>query len=68
MPLLGAYTDVLVDRAANDVVAEFMRDRIRETVTDPAVAELLCPRDLPGRARSGCARATTTTRCSTGAT
>jgi cyclohexanone monooxygenase len=47
MPFLGAYTDVLVDRAANDIVAEFMRDRIRETVQDPAVAELLCPRTYP---------------------
>ena len=47
MPFLGAYTDVLVDQAANDVVAEFMRDRIRETVADPAVAELLCPRTYP---------------------
>ena len=48
MPLLGAYTDLLVSRDANEVVAEFMRDRIRETVTDPEVAELLCPRGLPG--------------------
>ena len=47
MPFLGAYTDLLVDQAANDVIAEFMRDRIRETVADPAVAELLCPRTFP---------------------
>ena len=47
MPFLGAYTDVLVSQQANDVVAEFMRDRIRETVDDPAVAELLCPRGYP---------------------
>ena len=47
MPFLGAYTDLLVDQAANDVIAEFMRDRIRETVEDPAVAELLCPRTFP---------------------
>ena len=47
MPFLGAYTDVLVDRDANDIVAEFMRDRIRETVADPAVAELLLPRTYP---------------------
>jgi cyclohexanone monooxygenase len=47
MPFLGAYTDLLVDQAANDVIAEFMRDRIRETVDDPAVAELLCPRTFP---------------------
>jgi cyclohexanone monooxygenase len=47
MPFLGVYTDLLVSREANEVVAEFMRDRIRETVDDPAVAELLCPRTYP---------------------
>jgi cyclohexanone monooxygenase len=54
MPFLGAYTDVLVDRAANDIVAEFMRDRIRETVADPAVAELLLPRAYPVGAKRLC--------------
>jgi cyclohexanone monooxygenase len=54
MPFLGAYTDVLVDRAANDIVAEFMRDRIRETVADPEVAELLCPRSYPVGAKRLC--------------
>lgn len=54
MPFLGAYTDVLVDRGANEVVAEFMRDRIRETVQDPAVAELLCPRSYPVGAKRLC--------------
>ncbi|HEY0934252.1 MAG TPA: NAD(P)/FAD-dependent oxidoreductase, partial [Trebonia sp.] len=47
MPFLGAYTDLVVSQEANDVVAEFLRDRIREIVTDPAVAELLCPRGFP---------------------
>jgi cyclohexanone monooxygenase len=54
MPMLGAYTDVLVNREANEVVAEFMRDRIRETVADPAVAELLCPRTYPVGAKRLC--------------
>jgi cation diffusion facilitator CzcD-associated flavoprotein CzcO len=54
MPLLGAYTDVMVSREANDTVAEFIRDRIRETVTDPAVAELLCPRSFPVGAKRLC--------------
>jgi cyclohexanone monooxygenase len=54
MPFLGAYTDVLVDRAANEIVAEFMRDRIRETVADPGVAELLCPRAYPVGAKRLC--------------
>ena len=48
MPFLaGTYIDLLVSREANDTVAEFIRDRIRETVTDSAVAELLCPRSYP---------------------
>ncbi len=47
MPFLGAYTDLLVNREANDVIANFMRDRIREQVADPEVAELLCPKDFP---------------------
>jgi cyclohexanone monooxygenase len=47
MPFLGAYTDLLTDQAANDVIAEFMRMRIREIVHDPATAELLCPRTFP---------------------
>ena len=54
MPFLGAYTDLLVSQDANDVVAEFMRDRIRETVADPAVAELLCPRGYPVGAKRLC--------------
>ena len=54
MPFLGAYTDLLVSQEANDVVAEFMRDRIRETVADPAVAELLCPRGYPVGAKRLC--------------
>jgi len=47
MPFLGLYTDLLLSREANDTVAEFIRERIRETVTDPAVAGHLCPRDYP---------------------
>ncbi|HEX3712039.1 MAG TPA: NAD(P)/FAD-dependent oxidoreductase [Trebonia sp.] len=54
MPFLGAYTDLLVSQQANDVVAEFMRDRIRETVTDQAVAELLCPHGYPVGAKRLC--------------
>jgi cyclohexanone monooxygenase len=54
MPFLGAYTDVLVDRAANETVAEFIRDRIKETVRDPAVAEMLCPRTFPVGAKRLC--------------
>ena len=44
---LYAYTDLLLDKRANDTAAEFVRARIRETVKDPCTAELLCPYDHP---------------------
>ena len=47
MPMLLAYTDLLVDQAANDTVADFFRARIRDAVDDPAVAELLQPKGFP---------------------
>lgn len=40
---LGAFNDLTMDPNANDIAAEFVRERIRETVQDPTVAELLCP-------------------------
>ncbi len=42
-----AYSDLLLDNAANDTAAEFVRQKIRETVKDPVTAELLCPDDHP---------------------
>jgi cyclohexanone monooxygenase len=43
----AAYTDLLVSKEANDSAAEFFRAKIRSIVRDPAVADLLCPRDYP---------------------
>ncbi|MGY5135609.1 flavin-containing monooxygenase [Streptomyces nigrescens] len=45
--LLRTYTDILVDRAANETVAEFVRSKIRSIVTDPETAETLSPRTFP---------------------
>jgi cation diffusion facilitator CzcD-associated flavoprotein CzcO len=45
--LLGAFTDLIVSKAANDTAAEFVHSKIREIVRDPAVAEKLLPRDHP---------------------
>ena len=42
-PFFGSFDDLLRSRAANDTAAEFVRRKIRATVEDPAVAELLCP-------------------------
>ncbi len=48
---LGFFTtfyDLILDRAANDTAAEFVRGKIREIVRDPAVAELLAPKQVIG--------------------
>ena len=42
-----AFADTLVDQGSNDTAAEFVRERIREIVHDPDVAEALCPKDYP---------------------
>jgi cyclohexanone monooxygenase len=44
---LAAFNDLILDRQANDTASEFVRDRIRETVRNPAVAELLAPKNHP---------------------
>jgi len=45
---LGAFGDLLLDKAANDEAAEFVRGKIRGIVRDPAVAELLSPKQVIG--------------------
>lgn len=44
LALQTVFSDSGINRAANDVVAEFMRSKIRSVVKDPEVAELLSPR------------------------
>jgi len=41
--LENTYTDLMTDHTANDTLAEFVRNKIREKVDDPDVAEKLCP-------------------------
>ena len=48
LPFLGAFGDLLFEKAANDTIAEFARDKIRAIVRDPATAELLCPHNVFG--------------------
>src|SRR6202140_1471667 len=48
LPFLGAYGDLLFEKAANDTIAEFARRKIRSLVKDPATAELLCPDNVFG--------------------
>jgi cyclohexanone monooxygenase len=52
--ILGQYSDMLTSRAANVHGADYVRERIRETVLDPEVAELLCPDDHPLGAKRIC--------------
>ena len=47
----GCFQDVLVSRAANDEVAEFIKSKIRETVKDPETARILSSFDHPYAAK-----------------
>lgn len=49
--LSSTYFDLLHNPEANKTAADYIRDRIRERVKDPAVAELLCPNDHPYAAK-----------------
>jgi cation diffusion facilitator CzcD-associated flavoprotein CzcO len=42
---LGNFYDIMTDARANETIAEFVRRKIRERVTDPLLAEKLTPRD-----------------------
>ena len=52
--LSRAFNDAAVNEAANDIVAEFIRNKIREVVDDPSVAEDLCPDDHPFGTKRPC--------------
>jgi cation diffusion facilitator CzcD-associated flavoprotein CzcO len=43
----GNFHDVMTNREANELYAEFVRNKIRARVKDPVVAEKLCPKDHP---------------------
>jgi cation diffusion facilitator CzcD-associated flavoprotein CzcO len=43
----AAVKDLLSDPAVNESASDFLRDKIRESVADPATAETLTPRDHP---------------------
>jgi cyclohexanone monooxygenase len=45
--LHAAFSDLFADPASNELLAEFLREKIRERVNDPELAELLCPYDHP---------------------
>jgi cyclohexanone monooxygenase len=45
---LGSFNDLLVNKAANDTAADFVRRKIRSSVRDPAVAAALSPGTVIG--------------------
>jgi cation diffusion facilitator CzcD-associated flavoprotein CzcO/acetyl esterase/lipase len=44
---LATYMDHIANAEANELLAEFVRNKIRSTVHDPATAEALCPKSFP---------------------
>jgi cyclohexanone monooxygenase len=50
----GSYGDLLLDPAANELAAEFIRQQIREIVDDPDIAEALSPRNHPFGTKRPC--------------
>ena len=50
----NVFSDLMTSRETNEVAAEFVRDKIRATVKDPATAELLCPKSHPMGAKRLC--------------
>ncbi|MFT5531479.1 MAG: cation diffusion facilitator CzcD-associated flavoprotein CzcO/acetyl esterase/lipase [Candidatus Poriferisodalaceae bacterium] len=52
--ILGPFSDLLVNPASNETMAEFIRNKIRSIVDDPATAELLCPTNHPFGTKRPC--------------
>ena len=48
---MSAFGDLMIDQSANNIAAEFVRNKIRERVKDPETAEKLCPRNVIGAKR-----------------
>jgi len=52
--MLHVYDEILKDRKTNEIVADFIRAKIRERVKDPRVAEKLCPSNHPFGTKRPC--------------
>lgn len=48
LSFISTFTDLLVNKEANDTAAAFIRSKIKDAVSDPKVAELLSPRSIVG--------------------
>jgi cation diffusion facilitator CzcD-associated flavoprotein CzcO len=51
LAFMGTFSDLLTNEAANEIVAEFVRNKISAVVKDPETAERLKPRGYPIFAR-----------------
>ena len=51
---MHSFNDLMVDKRSNDTAADFVRAQIHATVRDPAVADLLSPKDYPIGAKRIC--------------
>jgi cation diffusion facilitator CzcD-associated flavoprotein CzcO len=45
--IFETFDDIFTDQTSNDLASEFIRNKIRAIVKDPATAELLCPKGYP---------------------
>ena len=54
LAVLGTFSDLLINAEANEQVADFVRGKISEVVTNPVTAEKLKPRGYPIFARRPC--------------
>lgn len=50
----SSFNDVLTNRQANRLVADFVHEKIRSIVKDPETAEALCPKDHPYASKRVC--------------
>src|ERR1700677_2898984 len=54
LTFMGVYNNLVLDKAANDTAANFVRDKIAEIVGDPKTAKLLQPDNHPIGAKRIC--------------
>ncbi len=54
LSMTTTFRDLIMDKAANDTAAEFIRAKIREIVVDPEVARVLTPTDHPFGTKRPC--------------
>ena len=52
--IIGSFNDLTVDQRANDLLAGFLRGKVRDIVRDPAVAAALTSQDYPVGAKRMC--------------